>query len=332
MHLRGGDLEIEWRADDHVYMTGAATEIFSAEIDREMIERAAARSTGAGRRRPRPRGGMMRASRPMFSGSMVALVTPFRDGAVDWDALETLIERQITGGSSALVPCGSTGEAATLSHEEHARVIRFVVERARDRVPVIAGAGSNSTTEAIALTTAAKDAGAAATLSISPYYNKPGQEGLVRHYGAVADAVRLPLIVYNIPVRTASRIEAATIARLAEHPGIVGLKESDTLDHALDVFHLAGDRIAVYAGDDAVTFSLMALGGAGVISTIANLVPREMAELAAACQARRVGARAAAAAAAAAAHPRLLLGDQPDPAQVRAGAARLSAATSSACR
>ncbi len=138
------------------------------------------------------------------------------------------------------MPCGSTGEAATLSHEEHARVIRFVVERARDRVPIIAGAGSNSTTEAIALTTAAKDAGAAATLSISPYYNKPDQEGLVRHYGAVADAVRLPLIVYNIPVRTASRIEAATIARLAEHPGIVGLKESDTLDHALDVFHARG--------------------------------------------------------------------------------------------
>jgi 4-hydroxy-tetrahydrodipicolinate synthase len=220
---------------------------------------------------------------PMFSGSMVALVTPFRDGAVDWDAFETLIERQITGGSSALVPCGSTGEAATLSHEEHARVVRFVVERARDRVPVIAGAGSNSTAEAIELTTAAKDAGAAAALLISPYYNKPNQEGLLRHYLAIADAVPLPLIVYNIPGRTASRIEAATIARLAEHPGIIGLKESDALDHTLDVFHLAGDRIEIYAGDDAVTFSLMALGGPGVISTIANLVPRDMADLTDAC-------------------------------------------------
>jgi 4-hydroxy-tetrahydrodipicolinate synthase len=225
----------------------------------------------------------MRSATPTFSGSMVALVTPFRDGAIDWDAFTAIIERQIAGGSSGLVPCGSTGEAATLSHEEHAQVVRFVVEQARDRVPVIAGAGSNSTSEAIELTRAARQAGAAGALLISPYYNKPTQEGLVRHYLAIAEAVRLPLILYNIPGRTSSRIEAETIARLAEHPRIVGLKESDSLDHALDVFHLAGDRLEIYAGDDAVTFSLMALGGTGVISTIGNLVPREMADLAAAC-------------------------------------------------
>ncbi|MBI3769228.1 MAG: 4-hydroxy-tetrahydrodipicolinate synthase [Deltaproteobacteria bacterium] len=223
--------------------------------------------------------------RPRFTGSMVALLTPFRDGAIDWQAFGTMIEAQIAGGSAALVPCGSTGEAATLSHDEHAEVIRFVVERAGGRVPVIAGAGSNSTAEAIRLTTGAKRAGAAAALLISPYYNKPTQEGLGRHYLAIADAVDLPLILYNIPGRTASRIEAATIARIAEHPNVVGLKESDALDHTLDVFHLAGDRLAIYAGDDAVTLSLMALGGAGVITTIGNIVPREMADLAAVCAA-----------------------------------------------
>ena len=221
--------------------------------------------------------------RPRFTGSLVALLTPFRDGAIEWNAFGALIEAQIAGGSAGLVPCGSTGEAATLSHDEHAAVIRFVVERADGRVPVIAGTGSNSTAEAIRLTAEAKRAGAAGALLISPYYNKPTQDGLVRHYLAIADAIDLPLILYNIPGRTSSRIEAATIARLADHPNVVGLKESDALDHTLDVFHLAGDRLAVYAGDDAVTLSVMALGGAGVISTIANIVPREMAGLVAAC-------------------------------------------------
>jgi 4-hydroxy-tetrahydrodipicolinate synthase len=224
-------------------------------------------------------------TRPHFTGSMVALLTPFRDGAIEWEAFGALIEAQIAGGSAALVPCGSTGEAATLSHDEHTEVIRFVVEHAGGRVPVIAGTGSNSTAEAVRLTAEAKRAGAAGALLISPYYNKPTQEGLVRHYLAIADAVDMPLILYNIPVRTSSRIEAATIAKLAEHPNVVGVKESDALDHTLDVFHLAGDRLAVYAGDDAVTLSVMALGGAGVISTVANIIPREMADLAAACAA-----------------------------------------------
>jgi 4-hydroxy-tetrahydrodipicolinate synthase len=222
---------------------------------------------------------------PTFSGSMVALCTPFRDGAIDWDGFAAMIDRQIEGGSAALVPCGSTGEAATLSHGEHTAVVRFTVERARSRVPVIAGTGSNSTAEAIRLTGEAKRVGATGALLISPYYNRPTQEGLIRHYLAIADAVELPLILYNIPGRTASRIEATTIARLAEHPNIVGLKECDTLDHALDVIHLVGDRLELYSGDDSVTFSILALGGVGVISTVANAAPREMAELVAACRA-----------------------------------------------
>jgi 4-hydroxy-tetrahydrodipicolinate synthase len=217
---------------------------------------------------------------------MVALVTPFRDGAIDWPAFGPMIERQIEGGSSALVPCGSTGESATLSHAEHRDVVRFVVEQARGRVPVIAGTGSNSTAEAIELTRAAESAGASGALMISPYYNKPTQQGLIEHYRAVADAVGIPIILYNIPTRTSSRIEADTIARLAEHPNIVGLKESDPqLDHTLDVVHLCGDRIELYSGDDSVTFSLLALGGAGVISTVANVIPRAMADLVAACHA-----------------------------------------------
>ncbi len=224
-------------------------------------------------------------TRARFSGSLVALVTPFRDGAIDWEAFGTIIDAQIAAGSAALVPCGSTGEAATLSHDEHAEVVRFTVERANGRVPVIAGAGSNSTAEAIRLTTEAKRAGASGALLISPYYNKPTQEGLVRHYLAIADAVDLPLILYNIPGRTASRIEAVTIAQLAEHPNIVGLKESDALDHTIEVFERAGDRLAILAGDDSVTLSVMALGGAGVITTIGNLVPQEMVELVAACTA-----------------------------------------------
>jgi 4-hydroxy-tetrahydrodipicolinate synthase len=219
---------------------------------------------------------------PRFGGSMVALATPFKDGTIDWSAFGAMIERQITNGSSALVPCGSSGEAATLTHEEHTEVVRFVVEQARGRVPVIAGTGSNATAEAIRLTREAKRVGASAALMISPYYNRPTQEGLRQHYLAVADAVELPIILYNIPGRTGSRIEAETIAALATHPYIIGLKESDQLDHTLDVVHQAPAGFALYAGDDSTTLTIIALGGAGVITTIGNLVPREMADLAAA--------------------------------------------------
>ncbi|MEO6027359.1 MAG: 4-hydroxy-tetrahydrodipicolinate synthase [Candidatus Binatia bacterium] len=224
----------------------------------------------------------MTTSSTRFGGSMVALATPFAGDTIDWPAFAAMIERQIANGSSGLVPCGSSGEAATLDHDEHAEVVRFTVEQARGRVPVIAGTGSNSTKEAIRLTSAAKQAGAAAALMISPYYNRPTQEGIRRHYLAVADAVDLPIILYNIPGRTGSKIEAATIASLAKHPNIIGLKESDALDHLLDVFHQVPATFEVYSGDDSTTLTVIALGGAGVITTIGNLAPREMADLAAA--------------------------------------------------
>ena len=220
-----------------------------------------------------------------FSGSMAALITPFQDGAIDREALANLVERQITSGTTALVPCGSTGESATLTHAEHAEVVKLVVAQARGRVPVIAGTGSNSTAEALSLTRAAKEAGADAALLISPYYNKPTQEGIYEHYKHIAQAARLPLIVYNIPGRTASKIEATTIARLAELDEIVGLKEATgSLDEAQEVIRLCGDRIEVYSGDDALTLPLMAVGAVGVISVIANVLPKESAAIASAAR------------------------------------------------
>jgi len=220
----------------------------------------------------------------MFSGSMTALITPFRDGQIDADAFGRLIEFQITSGTSALVPCGSTGESATLTHQEHAEVVRLVVKLAKGRVPVIAGTGSNSTAEAIALTRAAKDAGATAALLISPYYNKPTQEGIYRHYQAVAEAARLPIIVYNIPGRTASKIEAVTVARLAQIENIVGLKEATgSLDEVQEVIRLCGNRFELYSGDDSLTLPILAVGGVGVISVVANIMPRDTADMVAAC-------------------------------------------------
>ena len=221
----------------------------------------------------------------MFSGSMVAIVTPFRDGRIDAEALERLIELQVQNGTSAVVPCGSTGESATLTHDEHREVVRLVVKQVHGRVPVIAGTGSNSTTEAIALTRAAKEAGADAALLISPYYNKPTQEGIYQHYRAVAQSTRFPLIVYNIPGRTASKIEATTIARLAELEQIVGLKEATgSLDETQEVIRLCGEKIEVYSGDDSLTLPIMAVGGVGVISVVANVMPKESADVVAACR------------------------------------------------
>lgn len=215
-----------------------------------------------------------------FEGAIPALVTPFRDGAIDMDALRRLVEFCIDGGVSALVPCGSTGESATLTHAEHPEIVRAVVKMAKGRVPVIAGTGSNSTAEAISLTKAAKEAGAAAALLISPYYNKPTQEGIYRHYEAVARETRFPLIVYNIPGRTASKIEASTIARLAEIDEIIGLKEATgLLDEAQEVSRLCGDRMPIYAGDDSLTLPILAVGGVGVISVVANILPKESQEV-----------------------------------------------------
>jgi 4-hydroxy-tetrahydrodipicolinate synthase len=220
----------------------------------------------------------------MFSGSIVALVTPFKDGKVDWSALEGLVEFHIKSGSHGIVPCGTTGESATLSPQEHDEVIKSVIKAVRKRIAVIAGTGSNSTDEAIRLTHEAEKSGADGALLISPYYNRPTQEGIHEHYKKVAKAVGIPLIVYNIPARTGSKIEPETLARLSEIDNVAGVKEATgSVDQAIDVIRLCGDRLAVYSGEDSLTFSLMALGGKGVISTVANITPKEMSQLAQAC-------------------------------------------------
>jgi 4-hydroxy-tetrahydrodipicolinate synthase len=220
----------------------------------------------------------------MFTGSMVALVTPFKDGKVDWQSLENLIEFHIQNGTRGIVPCGTTGESATLSHEEHDAVVKTVVDTVNKRVAVIAGTGSNSTAEAVRLTRAAEESGADGALMISPYYNRPTQEGIYQHYRKVASEVGIPIIVYNIPGRTGSKIEPETLARLAEIDNIAGVKEATgSVDQAIDVIRLCGDRLAVYSGEDSLIFSLMALGGKGVISTVANVAPKQTAELAEAC-------------------------------------------------
>lgn len=218
-----------------------------------------------------------------FPGSLTALITPFRDGVVDHGALERIVEDQIVNGSAGLVPCGSTGESATLTHEEHIEVVTLVVRAARGRVPVIAGTGSNSTAEATRLTAAARDAGADAALLISPYYNRPTQDGIYEHYRQIAAATRLPLIAYNIPGRTGSKIEATTLARLAELDGIIGLKEATgSLDEVQEVIRRCGDALPVYSGDDALTLPIIAVGGVGVISVVSNCVPKPWSEAVAA--------------------------------------------------
>ena len=220
----------------------------------------------------------------MFSGSIVALVTPFKDGKVDWPSLEGLVEFHINNGTHGIVPCGTTGESATLDHKEHHEVIERVIHAANKRVPVIAGTGSNSTAEAVELTRGAERAGADGALMISPYYNRPTQEGIYQHYKKVASAVGIPIIVYNIPGRTGSKIEPETLARLSEIKNVAGVKEATgSVDQAIDVIRLCGDNLAVYSGEDSLTFSLMALGGRGVISTVANVAPRDMSQLTDAC-------------------------------------------------
>jgi 4-hydroxy-tetrahydrodipicolinate synthase len=215
---------------------------------------------------------------------MVALVTPFKDGSVDWKSLEELVEFHVRNGTHGIVPCGTTGESATLSHEEHDGVIAAVIKAVKKRVPVIAGTGSNSTAEAVRLTREAEKAGADGALLISPYYNRPTQEGIYQHYKKVAEAVGIPLIVYNIPGRTGSKIEPETLARLSEIKNVAGVKEATgSVDQAIDVVRLSKAGFGVYSGEDSLTFSLMALGGKGVISTVANIVPKEMAELTQAC-------------------------------------------------
>ena len=220
----------------------------------------------------------------MFSGYMVALVTPFKDGKVDWQSLEGLVAFHLESGTHGIVPCGTTGESATLSHQEHDDVIKAVIKAVNKRVPVVAGTGSNSTAEAVRLTREAEKSGADGALMISPYYNRPTQEGIYQHYKKVASEVGIPIIVYNIPGRTGSKIEPETLARLAELKNIAGVKEATgSVDQAIDVLRLCGDRLAVFSGEDSLIFSLMALGGKGVISTVANVAPKETAQLAEAC-------------------------------------------------
>ena len=220
-------------------------------------------------------------SQTTFQGSFVALVTPFRNGGVDEAKLRELVEFHVTNGTDGVIPCGTTGESPTLSHDEHKRVVEVVVDAARKRVPVIAGTGSNSTAEAIELTRHAERAGASGALVVNPYYNKPTQEGLYRHFRAVAESVTIPIIAYNIQSRTAVNVETATMARLARDcRNIVGVKEaSGSLDQMSQVIAACGPTFAVLSGDDNITLPLMAIGGHGVISVIANIVPRETADL-----------------------------------------------------
>ena len=217
----------------------------------------------------------------VFHGSLVAMVTPFRNGKVDEAKVRELVEFHVTNGTDALVPCGTTGESPTLSHDEHKRLVEIVVEAAAGRIAVVAGTGSNATAEAIDLTKHAAHAGAGGALVVNPYYNKPTQEGLYRHFRAVAESVSLPILVYNIQSRTAVNIETETMARLARDcQNIVGVKEaSGSLDQMSQVIAACGPDFAVISGDDNITLPLMAIGGAGVISVIANIVPRETAEL-----------------------------------------------------
>jgi len=225
----------------------------------------------------------------MFHGTMTALVTPFCNGQIDEDAFRAHLDRQITGGVDAVVPAGTTGEAATLSFEEHKHLIRITVEHVAGRVPVIAGAGSNNTAESIELTQAAKKLGADAALLISPYYNKPTQEGIYQHYKAVAEAVHLPQIIYNVPGRTNSNILPETVGRLSQLANIVGIKDATAdMEQLVHTLKAADGRISFYSGDDATVLPFMALGGHGVISVVSNLVPERMQELTSAMRAMDV--------------------------------------------
>ena len=216
----------------------------------------------------------------MFEGSMVAIVTPFKKGKVDEKKLAELVEFHIKNGTSAIVPCGTTGESATLSYEEHEHVIEVVIEAANKKLSVIAGTGSNNTSEAIMLTKYAKEAGADASLQVSPYYNRPTQEGLYQHFKKIADETTLPLIVYNIASRTGVNILPETMQRLSKVKNIVGVKEaSGNLDQMSRIHALCGDKFGLISGDDSLTLPLLAIGGTGVISVVSNIVPKDVADM-----------------------------------------------------
>jgi 4-hydroxy-tetrahydrodipicolinate synthase len=217
----------------------------------------------------------------------VALVTPFRDGNIDFENLRRLVDWHIEQGTDVLSPCGTTGESPTLDHEEHERVIAAVTERAAGRIKVMAGTGSNSTREAIRLTKFARKAGADGALMVGPYYNKPTQEGYYRHFAAVAEAVEIPIVLYNIPGRTGSNILPETIGRLAEIPSIVGVKEATgSLDQASQIAALCD--LTILSGDDSLTLPLMSIGGRGIVSVVGNIIPRDLKALVQAFDAGRI--------------------------------------------
>jgi 4-hydroxy-tetrahydrodipicolinate synthase len=216
----------------------------------------------------------------MFKGAIVAIVTPFKDGQVDEESLRNLIEFQIANGTDGIVPCGTTGESSTLSHEEHDQVIEITIDAVKKRVPVIAGTGSNSTEEAMRLTRHAYEAGADGALMVCPYYNRPTQEGLYQHYKIVAESVPIPIIPYNIPGRTGVNMLPETVARLSKISNIVGIKEaSGSIKQMQDVITLCGSDFAVLSGDDFFTLPLLLIGGKGVISVISNIAPGDMAAM-----------------------------------------------------
>lgn len=216
----------------------------------------------------------------MFKGSMVALVTPFKSGKIDERTLKEIVEFHIKNGTEALVPCGTTGESATLSYEEHDKVIELVIEYAKGRIPVIAGTGSNSTEEAIILTKHALRAGAGASLQVSPYYNRPTQKGLYLHFKAIAEAVDIPIILYNIASRTGVNIEPETFAKLAEIKNIIGVKEaSGSLEQMARIRRLCPKEFLLISGDDSLTLPVMSIGGVGVISVVANIIPRDVSDM-----------------------------------------------------
>jgi 4-hydroxy-tetrahydrodipicolinate synthase len=216
----------------------------------------------------------------MFTGVITALVTPFRAGAVDEEALRLLVNEQIANGVDGLVPVGTTGESPTVTVEEHIQIIKIVIAEAKKRVPIIAGTGANSTKEAIELSRAAKQAGADGMLQVTPYYNKPTQDGLYRHFKAIIDEVPLPTVLYNVPGRTACDLLPETIARLCELPQVVAVKEATgSAQRAAQILSRCGDRLVVLSGDDATAFPLYALGARGCISVVSNVAPAEMAAM-----------------------------------------------------
>lgn len=216
----------------------------------------------------------------MFRGAMVAIVTPFKNDQVDEKALRELIEFQIANGTDGIVPCGTTGESATLTHEEHDRVIEITIDAVKKRVPVIAGTGSNNTAEALRLTKHAYEAGADGALIVCPYYNRPTQEGLYQHFKTIAESVPIPIIPYNIPGRTGVNLMPEMVAKLATIKNIVGIKEaSGSIKQMSDVINLCGNDFSVLSGDDLFTLPLLAIGGTGIISVISNVAPADMAGL-----------------------------------------------------